>query len=173
MASATNSRLSLQKMEIIDLPIVSKLERESYPPEEAASTLVLEYRIIIAEKLCYVAFLDGSRDVSGFIVGTAAPDDTKRMAEEMMKDHYPPGNVLCIHSVVMEKSKRKRGLGSEMMRAYLKKIKETTHIKRVLLLSKQRLVPFYENLGFHVLGESKIVHGNERWIEMTKVLTSD
>lgn len=157
-------------MEIMNLPVVAKLEEESYPADEAASAVSLEYRIVNADHLCYTAFQKGTRDVVGFIVGTGAPDDTKRMTEEMMREHCPSGNVLCIHSVVIRQENRRKGLGTEMMTAYLRNVAENTNMRRVLLLSKRRLVPFYEGAGFQVIGESSISHGKDTWIELTRSL---
>lgn len=162
----TSSKVVLQPMEIIDLPIVAKLEQESYPPDEAASAITLEYRISMAPELCYIALERGSQQISGFVVGTAAPNDTPNMTEDMMRDHYPSGNILCIHSVVVEESRRRQGFGTAMLNAYIQKIVRNTEIKRILLLSKARLIPFYESVGFEVMGESSIVHGQEKWFEL-------
>lgn len=125
---------------------------------------------MMANPYCYISFSSADRQVIGFVVATTAPEGTRRMTEDYTKDHYPRGNVLCIHSVVVEHQKRRKGLGTEMMRQYLKKVKETTNVRRVLLLAKRRLVPFYEKLGFQEIGESEIKRGKDKWIEMGRGL---
>lgn len=167
--SAT-AKLSLQKMEIIDLPAVSKLEVQSYPPNEAASSLLLEYRIVIAHNLCYVAFLEGMREIIGFIVGTAAPSETSTITSDTLRDHYPPGNVLCIHSIVIRRDLRRKGLGSQMLQAYLSKVRAQTKIKKVLLLSKPHMLPFYLSHGFNDRGEWKLSTRNSKRNELSLML---
>lgn len=164
----TPEDISLQRIEIIDLNRVIKLETESYPSDEAASALALEFRIMTASELCYIAFRTGRSDFIGFVIGTAAAAGTRRMTHEMMKNHVPQGTVLCIHSVVIEQLERGKGYGRAMLSAYLQEIRDTTRIERVLLLSKPTFVPFYKSLGFESLGESAINHGSETWIELAQ-----
>lgn len=166
MGDATDAPIVLQKMEVIDLPSVTALEEESYPADEAASRKVLDYRINYARDLCYVAFLQQqAQRLVGFVVATGAPDDTVRMTEDMMQNHYQ-GNVLCIHSVVVDPKYRRKGYGLSMMKAYLDKIKEHTTMKRALLLTKRHHISFYEKVGFREIGPSSISHGKDQWIEM-------
>lgn len=160
--------LTLQQMEIIDLPRVNRLEASSYPADEAASALDLEYRAMVARELCMVAFLEGREDFVGFVAATAAPDDTRSINAYIMKNHDGYGNVLCIHSVVIEPALRRQGVGKAMLVAYLSHIKRNTSIKKVLLITKPYLIPLYETMGFRVVGESAVVHGRDKWMDMAR-----
>lgn len=165
----TTIPMVLQKMEVIDIPEVADLEQRSYPDDEAANRKVLDYRINYASHLCYIAFLHNEQSVRAFVVSTGAPDDTEHMTCDMMRNHYQ-GNVLCIHSVVVEPASRRKGYGLFMLKTYLNKIRQTTEMKKALLLSKRYLVPFYESAGFKEMGTSEIEHGKDPWIEMECML---
>lgn len=164
-----SSPIVLQKMEVIDLPAVADLEQRSYPDDEAADRKVLDYRVNYASHLCYVAFHQEEQQVMGFVVATGAPDDTQHMTSDMMRNHYQ-GNVLCIHSVVIANGYRRKGFGTFMLKSYLNKIRQYTSMKRILLLSKQYLLPFYKAVGFQEIGLSNVAHGKEPWVEMTATL---
>lgn len=159
----------LEKMEVIDLPAVTDLEQQSYPKSEAVNHKVLDYMVNYASHLCFVASHQDDQKIVGFIVSTGAPDDTQNMTADMMRNHYQ-GNVLCIHSVVIGKEYRRKGYGTFMLKSYLDKIREHTQMKKILLLAKRNLVPFYENVGFREVGTSEIVLGNGPWIEMAYTL---
>lgn len=155
----------LQKMEVIDLPEVAQLEQSSYPPDEAATRDILDYRITFASHLCYIALHPDTSQLIGFVVATGAPDDTVHLSAEMMRNHYQ-GSVLCIHSVVVTPEFRRKGYGSAMLKSYLSKVAQTTPMKHALLLSKRPLVSFYEALGFQQRGESAVSHGKDIWTEL-------
>lgn len=157
--------IMLQKLEIIDLPAIAALEERSYPNDEVASRKVMDYRINYANHLCYAAIYQENQQLIGFVVATGAPDDTTRMSNDMLRNHYQ-GNVLCIHSVVIDHDFRGKGYGSFMLKSYLNKIRTHTNMKRALLLCKRHLVPFYEGAGFRQLGLSSITLGKDPWIEM-------
>lgn len=155
----------LQKMEVIDLPNVSKLELKSYPDEEAASRKLLDYRINYASHLCYIAYHKDKQQMVGFVVSTGAPDDTQHITDDNMRNHYQ-GNVACIHSVVIDPEFRRKGYGTFMLKSYIEKIKMNTDINKMLLLSKKYLLPFYQSAGFAPIGVSGISHGKDQWTEM-------
>lgn len=155
----------LQKMEVIDLPTVAAMEERSYPDDEAASRKVLDYRVNYANHLCYIAHHKDHNSIIGFVLATGATSDTRSMKDDNIRNHYQ-GNVLCIHSVVVDAPFRRRGYATFMLKAYLQKIKQNTDMVRALLLSKKYLLPFYESVGFKQVSVSGITHGKDPWIEM-------
>lgn len=163
--SCSEVSLVLQKMEPADLPAVVTLEQEGFPADEAANSEKMEYRVKHASHLCYVCTHVDDSKLIGFVASTGAPNDTTRMTHDMVHNH-DQGNVLCIHSVVIAEQYRGKGYGRYMLKSYLDKIRNTTNIKYVLLMSKRMLVPFYESLGFEELGPSDVVLGKDQWIEM-------
>ena len=52
-----------------------------------------------------------------------------------------------------------------MLESYLR-VPEVEALKRVLLITKEPLIPFYEEVGFILRGPSKMVHGREQVLRM-------
>ena len=71
---------------------------------------------------------------------------------------------------------RRKGLGSSMLKAYLKQIQGyrygSTHspgagaCTEVRLICKQHLQGFYQSACFDLVGQSSVVHGQDPWFEM-------
>lgn len=162
--------LELHTMQASHIPAVYSLEKDSYPSDEAASKASLNYRMTMAKPLCQIAVNNRTSELVGFVSATAAPQGTERITASMLKEHYPAGGVICIHSVVIDKRFRRRGYGTEMMKAYLSKVEKLPQYNRILLISKRANVPFYEAVGFREMGESGITHGKERWIDMQRIV---
>ena len=52
-----------------------------------------------------------------------------------------------------------------MLESYLR-VPEVEALRRVLLITKEPLIPFYEEVGFILRGPSKMVHGREQVLRM-------
>ena len=162
-----------------DLPRVTEMEANSYPPDEKASAENLEFRQRNANEFFLVwlkksappftEFVDacesqGDRLVS-YVCGTLTNRNT--LTHESMSSHDPDGNVLCIHSVVCDGSARREGIGTKTLRAYCRWVASGfENVHRIVLLCKKDLIGFYEGAGFKMVGESDVVHGADVWYEM-------
>lgn len=155
---------SLSRVTAADLPAIVELEHASYPVDEAASREELEFRATAAPELFLIVRTENG--LSGFVVATAAAAGTRTLTAETMRTHEASGDVVCIHSVVVRGAERRRGLGAEMMRRYLVEIRALGMYTRVVLLAKERLISFYEGVGFSVIGRSEVVHGQEQWYDL-------
>ena len=149
-----------------DLQQLFTLETASYPEDEAASFEALRDRIIYANDYFLVYKPKGvNGPIVGFVNGTRSMD--AEIVHESMSTHYPLGQSLCIHSVVISHEYRRQGLGLRILRSYLQlMLREDANIKRILLLSKSHLLPFYISCGFHVIRQSPVHHGRESWFEL-------
>ena len=119
-----------------DLPELVALETASYPGDEAATPEGLRARYAQAAPYFLTARLEGyhaatdllqrrqligvlinflCRRIVGFICATRI--DLAYLSEESMSTHTPTGPSLCIHSVVVEQSHRRRGYATELLRA--------------------------------------------------------
>jgi len=58
-----------------------------------------------------------------------------------------------IERVAVLKEGRGRGVGTELMRYILQEIHSHSHIQTIKLGSQNSAIPFYEKLGFQVIGE--------------------
>ncbi|EEY63205.1 uncharacterized protein PITG_15429 [Phytophthora infestans T30-4] len=85
-----------------------------------------------------------------------------------MSRHDPHGSLLCIHSVVVDQTFRRRGLATQLLKRYVEVILDLQpHVKRIMLISKANLVGFYVNCGFSVTRLSPVVHGQDPWFELS------
>ena len=92
--------------------------------------------------------------------------------------HFEEGDNICIHSVCVDRSFWRQGVGSKMLNHYVGRMKTmyTSKIDRVdsmnsgkkniSLICKEHLVGFYEACGFTKVGISSVCHGADRWIDM-------
>ena len=74
---------------------------------------------------------------------------------------------MCIHSVVVDETKRRTGIATWMLASYLHNVKSLGSVSRVLLICKEPLIPLYAAVGFKNLGLSDVVHGKDPWILMS------
>ena len=147
------------------------IEVASYPADEAADEAKLQQRIREAPTFFRGAY-DSAGSLCGFICGTLTT--SKTLTDESMSLHEPSGSRLCIHSVVVEETMRRRGVATWMLNAYMRHVHETMpSVTRVLLICKEPLVPLYEGVGFGNLGDSGVVHGQDPWLLMAVSRPSD
>ncbi|CAI5944761.1 unnamed protein product, partial [Closterium sp. NIES-64] len=118
-----------------DLHRVHSLEEAGYPADEAASLDSLTYRIHQASSVFLVATL-GS-ELVGFVCGTQTPRD--ELDHASMFTHDPQGRTLCIHSVCVGEKHRRQGIGSRLLRAYIKHVStiEQPSLHSIRLLCKE------------------------------------
>ncbi len=88
-----------------------------------------------------------------------------------MSTHVPDAATVCVHSVCVKKSLRRSGIASKLLKEYISHLRTRTEAgsapyERIVLLSHDDLVPFYESCGFKNLGKSEVVHGSLPWYEL-------
>ena len=80
---------------------------------------------------------------------------------------FSPTGLLCIHSVCVAASERRRGVATRLLRAYLGFAPATTpQLREVRLICKAALMPLYGGVGFQLVGPSEVEHGRDPWLEM-------
>jgi ribosomal protein S18 acetylase RimI-like enzyme len=147
---------------------ITALEAASYPADEAASPENIAYRVRNAAPYFRVAVgssgdgNDTTAEVLGFVNGTLSHEPS--LTHESMSVHEADGSSLCVHSVVTHPKHRRKGVASAMLRAYLAGL--PAQVQRVLLLTKEALIPLYRQCGFELVGVSQVVHGQTPWFEM-------
>jgi len=153
-----------------------EIEKASYPKDEAASKSVLQYRQHFAGKYfrCAVIVSEDDEDhhdveqIVGFICATRC----RVFTEKSMDTHDSTGPLLAIHSVVVDKRYRGRGIATAMLRNYIENMMSssmaTDGVQRFVLLAKVHLLAFYLKAGFSVLRLSDIVHGQEPWYHLER-----
>lgn len=178
------SRLQFRPPTPEDITRCYEIESTSYPPDEAASLKRLAYRQREANRYFQLCCLenngdvDSTKDIIGFICSTRCAE----FEEESMSTHRPDGQLLAIHSVVVDEPYRRRGIATFMLRRYVQAIKDAeakatdqhnveedkqyAPIQSIVLLAKQNLLGFYAQCGFRVNRPSPIAHGKDTWFEL-------
>ena len=144
------------------LPSIVALESSSYPDDEAATPEKIEFRLKHANPYFMVCEEEGT--VVGFVNGTLTKEAT--LTHHSMSHHEADGSLLCIHSVVVAPSHRRKGIGSFILEAYVRHVQDLANVQAIELLCKQGLRGFYEKAGFSFLGPSSVQHGSEQWFSM-------
>ena len=104
-----------------DVPVVSEMEKNSYPPDEAASPENLTYRQANAGDFFLVGLkpneTTGEDEIVSYVCGTLTSADV--LTHDSMSTHEPTGKTLCVHSVVTEGGHRRTKIGTKTLRAYM------------------------------------------------------
>jgi len=157
-----SSEMEFRPISVELLDEVFRVEHESFPPDEAASRKTLETRMTLAPDYFYGAFRDGK--LIGFINGTITEGNVL-LLQDFYK-HDVQGAMLIIHGVVTRKEERRKGVATEMLKKYLENVKPNKQIEVISLLSKDRLVHFYNRFGFQQVRVSEVRLGTDLWNEM-------
>jgi predicted GNAT family N-acyltransferase len=161
----TNDDLYFKPLDISYLARVDHLESSSYPEDEKASRTNLKLRLENAPNVFLGAFRKHDDQLIGYACSTQADADS--LTHDTMSKHTPNGRLLCLHSVVIDPNERKKGYGTKLLRAYVDHIRQSEpNIKKIMLLSKEYLLPFYQECGFKLIGPSIVQHGKETWHDM-------
>ncbi|CAM9143307.1 unnamed protein product [Phaeothamnion confervicola] len=84
-----------------------------------------------------------------------------------MSQHDPQGSTLCVHSVCVEQSRRRRGLATAMLKSYVESVAlGQPNCAEIRLICKAPLLGLYARCGFSIVGQSDVVHGADPWFEM-------
>lgn len=168
-----SSEIYFRQVVPAEIPACFDIQQASYPKGEAASKSVLQYRQHFAEKYfrcaCVVEDDDDNHDVEQ-IVGFISATRCRVFTAESASTHDATGPVLAIHSIVVDKQYRGRGIATAMLQNYVETMDSMPFdgVDRIVLLTKVDLLPFYLKTGFSVLGISDITDGNESWYHLER-----
>ncbi|KAH6889876.1 hypothetical protein B0T10DRAFT_42121 [Thelonectria olida] len=83
--------------------------------------------------------------------------------------HQPNGKTITLHSLAVSPTYQRSGLGKALMKAYLAHMKKTGQGDRVAILTYDRLVPYYQGLGFTHYGKSESNYAGVAWHDLAYV----
>lgn len=111
----------------------------------------------------------GKRKIIGYICSTLSPSVT--LTHDSMYTHVAGSPTVFIHSVCVDNSWRKKRVATQLLREYLSRLRSRAEAgsvpyERVVLISHEKLIPFYENAGFTNMGTSEVVYGSSPWYEL-------
>lgn len=90
------------------------------------------------------------------------------IADDDMKvgNHDDAGRTIALHSLAVLPAYQKRNIGKVLLKAYVQRMNESRAADRISILTFDRLVPFYESMGFENKGKGGSQYGGENWVNM-------
>lgn len=149
---------------IEDLDMITAVERECFPPSEAATKKEFEERLKSYGSHFWLMF-DGDRLVSfvdGFV--TNEPDLTDEMFERADM-HEEDGKWQMVFGVNTIPEYRGKGLAGKLIERMIADAKKQGR-KGLVLTCKDRLIHYYARFGFVNEGVSVSTHGDAVWYQM-------
>ena len=146
------NELSILHAETGDLDPLMKIEKDSFPPAEAASCATLAYLMLDGVP---VGFLNGLTTRKAFI-----EDDIFEPGNS-----HPDGKTLAILSLAVSPDFRCKGLAAALLNSCLETARQRG-LERVVLTCKDHLIHYYQRFGFMEHGLSRSVHGGAVWHDM-------
>lgn len=157
--------MRIRTAQMDDVDAVAAVEKECFPPAEAATKEEFAERILHYGNHFWLMF-DGDKlaaFVDGFV--TDAPDLTDEMYERADM-HNEAGAWQMIFGVNTMPEYRRRGLAGELIRCAIDNAGEAGR-KGLVLTCKDELVHYYAGFGFKDEGiTDKSTHGNVAWHQM-------
>ncbi|GKT97192.1 polyamine acetyltransferase [Colletotrichum tofieldiae] len=80
--------------------------------------------------------------------------------------HKPEGRTIALHSLAVSPPYQKLGYGKKLMAAYIKEMERTGKADRISILTYDRLVPYYQKLGFTHFGKSQSEYAGVAWHDL-------
>lgn len=154
----------VRKANLEDLEQISNIENSCFPPQEAASFARQRERFAVFSDLFFVLEVDNK--IVGFINGMST--DRKTIVDEMFEKpnlHTKNGKWNSIFSLAILPEYQKNGYSKVLMNAYIENARQNKKLG-CTLTCKDRLIKYYEKLGYKNYGISKSVHGNCIWYDM-------
>lgn len=154
----------IPKYNAINLPEVANQKGKEITPEETEeenldelpyeSAVVKETLIghIIATKTYSSSITKSSMEVSS--------------AEDPTAGHFEHSRFIGIHALVIDPEWQGKNLGTLLMHDYIQKLSNQDLGDKVIIIAHKELVPFYEKIGFHNLGESECKFANTKWYDL-------
>ncbi|CDO94648.1 unnamed protein product [Kluyveromyces dobzhanskii CBS 2104] len=189
MSSSLPLHIYIRPLTIEDRDASVELESQGFPPEERAGKEKIEFRLKTCPELSSGLFI---RDVKGtevlgekligHIFGTKVPvakngskDATFITNESMRFTHDDASPIVGVHSVVIDPQHQKKNLATLLLTDYIQKLSNQEIGDRIVIIAHNELVPFYERVGFKLVGENKEVVGKNGnvWCNLVRELVKE
>jgi hypothetical protein len=80
--------------------------------------------------------------------------------------HKKNGRTIALHALAVSPDYQRSGLGKAIMRAYIERMKQINAGDRISILTYDRLVPYYQKLGFEHYGKSESEYAGVAWHDL-------
>lgn len=112
----------------------------------------------------FVPQTDSKRTLLGYVDGVLSAETT--LTSESMSTHVPGARTVLVHGVCVAPDARKRGIASALLAEYQRCLAAAGSCERVLLISHEEKISFYERIGFKSRGLSSITFAGVPWFEL-------
>lgn len=86
--------------------------------------------------------------------------------------HNKNGRTIALHALAVAPDYQRAGLGKAIMRVYIQRTKSLNAADRISILTYDRLVPYYQRLGFEHYGKSESEYAGVAWHDLVSDLNS-
>ncbi|BAK97825.1 putative acetyltransferase [Oscillibacter valericigenes Sjm18-20] len=149
---------------MVDLNALTAVEAACFPPAEAATDADFAARLRVYPNHFWI--LEENGKVVSFVNGMATDEPSIR--DEMYADaslHRENGAWQAIFGVNTLPAYRRRGLAGQLLAAAAEDAR-TAGRRGCILTCKDKLISWYEKLGYRKQGVSRSVHGGVVWYDM-------
>ena len=157
--------MKIRKATINDLKELARIEQECFPVAEAATEEIFCRRLEVYPDFFWILENEAGEIVS-FVNGMAI--DNEILTDEMFENpdlHNKNGDWQIIFGVNTLPEFRRKGYAERVLRRVVEDTKKDGR-KGIVLTCKDKLVSFYEKIGFVNEGLSESTHGNAIWYNM-------
>ena len=154
----------LKRGDLADLSAVAKVEKECFPPLEAATEDSFRERLQFYGNH-FLLLYKGDQLIS-FVDGFCTDD--RDLTDEMYEKaelHQEEGKWHMIFGVNTVPAYQRRGIATKMLTEFIRMAKEEGR-EGLVLTCKEEKIPFYARFGFSLEGLSESVHWNVELYQM-------
>ncbi len=158
----------IRQVKAEDLLLLTKVEQQCFPVEEAATKEAFAKRIELISDSFFVA--EQKEEIIGLINGPVI--HTAMITDDLFTDIQKnpiSGGHQSVLGVAVSPKFQKQGVAAALL-SHLEKEARARSRESITLTCKENLIPFYENLGYKNAGISNSVHGGVTWYNMIKML---
>jgi hypothetical protein len=80
--------------------------------------------------------------------------------------HKKNGTTIALHALAVSPKYQRSGFGKALMTAYIGQMKKAGRAERISILTYDRLVPYYQKLGFEHYGKSESEYAGVAWHDL-------
>jgi predicted N-acetyltransferase YhbS len=147
-----------------DLDAIASIEKECFPPAEAATEHSFLERLTVYPT--HFLVLEVNCEIIGFINGMVTNNPT--ISDELFEQaglHNEDGDWQAIFGLDVLPRYRRNGYAARLMERLIADSKLQNR-KGCILTCKHQLIRYYEKFGYKNCGISASVHGGEIWYDM-------
>jgi hypothetical protein len=112
----------------------------------------------------FVPQTGSKRTLLGYVDGVLSSETT--LTSDSMSTHVPGARTVLIHGVCVTPDARKHGIASALLAEFQLRLAAAGSYERVLLISHEEKIGFYERIGFKSRGLSSIAFAGVPWFEL-------